>query len=109
MKAIEFEIWAGELVSARLACSKVAASGPWALMQLWSEAPPGRKPSDLASYTPSINPMNSLATLRWNHGGRNVSCITNQRGGKTTKSRLSTPGVSEIDCSTRKIEGSGWS
>ena len=53
--------------------------------------------------------MNSLATLRWNHGGRNVSCIARMRGGKITKSIVSTPGVSLCDCSTRKIDGSGWS
>ena len=53
--------------------------------------------------------MNSLATLRWNHGGRNVCSITSQRGGKITKSIMSTPGVSDGDCSTRKIDGSGWS
>ena len=53
--------------------------------------------------------MNSLATLRWNHGGRNVCSIASQRGGKITKSIVSTPGVSLGDCSTRKIDGSGWS
>ncbi len=36
--------------------------------------------------------MNSLATLRWNHGGRNVSCIARMRGGKITKSIMSTAG-----------------
>ena len=30
--------------------------------------------------------MNSLATLRWNHGGRNVCSIARIRGGKITKS-----------------------
>ena len=53
--------------------------------------------------------MNSLATLRWNHGGRNVCSIARMRGGKITKSSVSTPGVSLGDCSTRKIDGSGWS
>ncbi len=53
--------------------------------------------------------MNSLATLRWNHGGRNVCSIARIRGGKITKSIVSTPGVSLCDCSTRKIDGSGWS
>ena len=53
--------------------------------------------------------MNSLAKLRWNQGGRKVSCIASQRGGKITKSMLSTPGVSLGACSTRKIDGSGWS
>ena len=51
--------------------------------------------------------MNSLVKLRWNHGGRNVSCIASTRGGKITKSMLSTPGVSDGDCSTVKIDGSG--
>ena len=53
--------------------------------------------------------MNSLAMLRWNQGGRKVSCIASVRGGKITKSMLLTPGVSEALCSTRKIDGSGWS
>ena len=53
--------------------------------------------------------MNSLATFRWNQGGRKVSCAARMRGGKITKSIASTPGVSETDCSTRKIDGSGWS
>ncbi|MNY83237.1 hypothetical protein D3C86_2258690 [compost metagenome] len=53
--------------------------------------------------------MNSLATLRWNQGGRNVFCAGSQRGPKITKSMVSTPGVSDGDCSTRKIDGSGWS
>ena len=53
--------------------------------------------------------MNSLAMLRWNQGGRNVSCITSVRGAKTTKSMLLTPGVSDALCRTRKIDGSGWS
>src|ERR1700728_4050959 len=53
--------------------------------------------------------MNSLATLRWNHGGLKVSCIASQRGGKITKSSQSTPGVALVECSTRKIDGSGWS
>ncbi|MCY1244792.1 hypothetical protein D9M72_578900 [compost metagenome] len=53
--------------------------------------------------------MNSLAILRWNQGGRNESCIASQRGPKMTKSMVSTPGVADGDCSTRKIDGSGWS
>ena len=36
--------------------------------------------------------MNSLATLRWNHGGRNVCSIARMRGGKITKSIASTAG-----------------
>ena len=51
--------------------------------------------------------MNSLMTLRWNHGGRNVSSATSQRGGKITKSQLATPGVSVWEVSTVKIDGSG--
>ena len=53
--------------------------------------------------------MHSLMTLRWNHGGRNVSSATSQRGGKITKSRLASPGNSECEVSTVKIDGSGWS
>ena len=53
--------------------------------------------------------MNSLITLRWNHGGRNVCSATIQRGGKITKSTLAVPGVSEGEVSTVKIDGSGWS
>ena len=50
---------------------------------------------------------NSLATLRWNHGGRNVCSATSQRGGKITKSMFATPTVSEGEVSTVKIDGSG--
>ena len=56
--------------------------------------------------------MNSLAMLRWNHGGRNVSCATSQRGGKITKSMLPTPAVSlgALEASLRsaqaRVEGS---
>src|SRR5256714_14115275 len=53
--------------------------------------------------------MNSLITLRWYQGGRNVSSATSQRGGKMTKSQLAVPGVSDGDVSTVKIDGSGWS
>jgi hypothetical protein len=53
--------------------------------------------------------MNSLITLRWYQGGRNVSSATIQRGGKITKSQLATPGVSDGLVSTVKIDGSGWS
>ena len=37
------------VVSAALAFANVSASGPWPLMQLCSEAPPGAKPSAFAS------------------------------------------------------------
>ena len=53
--------------------------------------------------------MNSLITLRWNQGGRNVCSATIQRGGKITKSQLAVPGVSVGAVSTVKIDGSGWS
>src|SRR6202007_3054270 len=53
--------------------------------------------------------MNSLITLRWNHGGRNVCSATIQRGGKITKSTLAVPSVSDGEVSTVKIEGSAWS
>ncbi len=107
MKAMVSRMTSGLARSAALAFSKVAASGPCPVMQLCSDAPPGAKPSALASYTPVIRPMNSLATLRWNHGGRNVSCATSQRGGKITKSRLAVPWVSLGEVSTVKIDGSG--
>ena len=79
---------------------------------LW-RAPIDHSPLDVVAwhgnYAPCTRPMNSLATLRWNHGGRNVSCATSQRGGTITKSMLLVPGVSLGECSTRKIDGSGWS
>src|SRR5687768_3954439 len=109
MKAIVSQMTSGFDRSALLAFSNVAASGPCPVIELCSEQPPGAKPSALASYTPWIRPMNSLAMLRWNHGGRNVSCATSQRGGKITKSMLLVPAVSLGECSTRKIDGSGWS
>ena len=56
-----------------------------------------------------ISPIASLITLRWNHGGRNVSSATIQRGGKITKSALARPGTSLGLVSTVKIDGSGWS
>ena len=78
-------------------------------MQLCRLAPPGTKPSAFASYAPCTRPMNSLATLRWNHGGRNVCSATIQRGGKITKSQLAVPGTSDGEVRTVKIDGSGWS
>src|SRR6185436_11096370 len=95
--------------SAWLALSNASASGPWGTMQLCRLAPPGLKPSGLASYWPFTRPMNSLITLRWYQGGRNVSSATIQRGGKITKSQFAVPGVSDGDVSTVKIDGSGWS
>src|SRR5215471_20610318 len=56
-----------------------------------------------------MSPMNSLITLRWNHGGRNVCSATIQRGGKITKSTLAVPGVSDGEVRTVKIDGSAWS
>src|SRR3982751_890526 len=109
MKAMVSLITSGFDRSAFEAFSKVAASGPCPLMQLCSDAPPGTKPSALASYTPAIRPMNSLATLRWNQGGRKVSCATSQRGGKMAKSRFAVPGTPLGEVSTVKIDGSGWS
>jgi hypothetical protein len=53
--------------------------------------------------------MNSLITLRWKNGGRNVCSATIQRGGKITKSQLAVPAVSVGEVSTVKIDGSGWS
>src|SRR3546814_18865697 len=73
-------------------------------MQLCSEQPPGAKPSALASWAPCTRPMNSLATLRWNHGGRNVSCATSQRGGKIAKSMFAVPGTSLGEVSPVKID-----
>src|SRR5262245_23429830 len=108
MKASMFSILRG-LSSAAAACLKEARSGPCADMQLWIEIPPGRKPPAFASYSPWTRPISSLITLRWNHGGRNVSSATVQRGGKITKSQLATPGWAEGEVSTVKIDGSGWS
>ena len=76
-------------------------------MQLWIETPPGRNPSAFASYTPCTRPISSLITLRWNHGGRNVSSPTSQRGGKIAKSTVAVPGRSEGAVKTVKIDGSG--
>src|SRR5690606_22969504 len=95
------------LKSALLALSKVLASGPCGLMQLCRLEPPGAKPSALASYTPWIRPMNSLAKLRWNQGGRKVFSMARMRGGKIAKSRLAVPGVSEGEVNTLKMQGSG--
>src|SRR6516165_3986185 len=97
------------LSSALVARSQVSASGPCADMQLCRLAPPGRKPSALASYTPVRRPMNSHMTLRWYQGGRNVSSPTSQRGGKITKSMLAVPGKYDGAVSKLNIEGSGWS
>ena len=108
MNAIVPLILAG-LSSASLALRQESTSGPWPLMLLCSEPPPGRNPSALASYSPEIRPIASLITLRWNHGGRNVSSATIQRGGKITKSALARPGTLLGDVSTVKIDGSGWS
>ena len=48
-------------------------------------------------------------TFMWYQGGRKVSSATIQRSGKTTKSMLAVPGVSEGAVSTVKIDGSAWS
>src|SRR5579883_1991643 len=109
MKAIVSVTCCGLLVSIALAFSKLAASGPWPLMQLCRDAPPGAKPPALASYSPCTRPMNSLITLRWNHGGRKVFYATSQRGGKITKSTFAVPDVSDGEVRTVKIDGSGWS
>ena len=95
--------------SASLAFRQLSTSGPWPLIILCKLRPPGRNPSALASYSPWIRPIASLITLRWNHGGRNVSSATIQRGGKITKSALARPGTLLGEVSTVKIEGSGWS
>ena len=44
--------------------------------------------------------MNSVMTLRWYHGGRNVFSPTSQRGGKMTKSMVAVPGTSDGAVST---------
>ena len=110
MKASVSPIFCGCEVSAALALSKVAASGPWprhAVVQRRAAGHEAARP--WRRRRRATRPMNSLATLRWNHGGRNVSSPTSQRGGKITKSRFAVPGVSEARCSTVKIDGSGWS
>ena len=48
------------LRSSLLAFSKPWASGPWGVIMLCRVAPPGLNPSSLASYFPSIRPINSL-------------------------------------------------
>src|SRR6266581_13925 len=108
MKASVFSILWG-VNSTAPAFLKVARSGPCADMLLWIETPPGRKPSALAAYAPCTSPISSLMTLRWNHGGRNVSSATSQRGGKIGRAQFATPGCPEGEVSTVKIEGSGWS
>ena len=55
-------------------------------MQLCRLALPGANASALPMYWPEISPRNSLATLRWNGGGRNVCSATDQRGGKQPNS-----------------------
>src|SRR5882672_12760252 len=108
MNASEFPRWRGFRSSAT-AFSYEARSGPCALIALCRLAPPGTNPPSFASYTPRTSPMNSLITLRWKYGGRQVFSATIQRGGKITKSTLATPGVSDGEVSTVKIDGSGWS
>ena len=49
--------------------------------------------------------MNSLATLRWNHGGRKVCSMTSHRGGKITKSIASTPGAAGLDSHRERFAG----
>src|SRR3982751_4631322 len=93
--------------AAPLAFSNASASGPCGTIELCRLAPPGLKPSGLASYWPYTSPMNSLITLRWYQGGRKVSSATSQRGGKMTKSQFAVPGVSLGEVSTVKIDGSG--
>ena len=99
MKASEPVIFCGTS-SASLALVNVSTSGPCEVNVLCRLAPPGRKPSALASYAPCTRPMNSDMTLRWNQGGRNVSSPTSQRGGKITKSTLARPGSSLGEVST---------
>src|SRR5579875_2816730 len=98
MKAMVSVMCCGRLVLVAMAFAWLTASGPCPLMQLCRLIPPGTNPppapASLASYSPWIRPMNSLITLRWNHGGRKVCSATSQRGGKITKSMLAVPGVS---------------
>src|ERR1035441_3262425 len=90
-----------------LAWANVSASGPCEVKVLCRLAPPGRKPSALASYSPCTRPMNSDMMLRWYHGGRNVSSPTSHRGGEVKKSTLARPGVSDGDVSTVYTAGVG--
>ena len=83
-----------------MALALASESGPCGAIALCRLAPPGTKPSSLASYLPDTSPMNSLIALRWNQGGRNVSSATIQRGGKITKSTLAVPGKSDGEVST---------
>ena len=52
-------------------------------------------------YSPAISPRNSLATLRWNGGGRNVCSATDQRGGKHPSSTFDVPGTAVGEASTQ--------
>src|SRR2546430_16577886 len=85
-----------------------ASSGPCALIALCRLAPPGTKPSLFASYAPFTSPMNSLITLRWKYGGRNVCSATVQRGGKITKTQFDVADGSGGAGGQVKIEGSWW-
>ena len=54
--------------------------------------------------------MNSLITLRWNHGGRNVCSATSQRGGKIDEVDIrGSRRVARARSAPVKIDGSGWS
>ena len=90
-----------------LALSKADLSGPCGSIMLWSEKPPGTKPSSLASYWPKISPMNSDMMFMWYQGGRKECSATIQRSGKMTKSILAVPASPEGAVSTVKIDGSG--
>ena len=70
-------------------------------MQLCRLALPGANESALPMYWPEISPRNSLATLRWNGGGRNVCSATDQRGGKQPNSMFAVPGTADGDASTQ--------
>src|SRR5258706_13680271 len=65
-----------------------ARSGPCALIELCTLAPPGTKPPCFASYSPFTNPMNSLITLRWKYGGREGRAATTPRRGEETETTL---------------------
>src|SRR6188474_261795 len=86
---------------AELPRSYASASGPWPDMQLWRLALPGANESALPMYCPEMSPRNSLATLRWNGGGRNVCSATDQRGGKQPNSMFAVPGTEEGEASTQ--------
>src|SRR5258706_14462855 len=85
-----------------------ARSGPCALIELCTLAPPGTKPPCFASYSPFTNPMNSLITLRWKYGGREGGSAAPPPGGERTQATLAGAGGSPGRGGTGERDGAGW-